>query len=288
MGPSGPGSPPAPPAAPPRLPGPPSRPEARPPVRPPARLWPARPTRFCDTQSAWPSPGQPASDARAPGGFAGDAEQGRLRKGLGADAGAAGGTRGTPAPPPVPASRTPPSVRVPPLTVAPGRGDRTRGTAFGTSELSKAGTQGEQTPTELVHPNCLVVQGPGPPPAETVLSTPPCPHLGASSLCWPLTVPSRVSSPHDASCLVPSTQSHRGHRGNRFLRLRLRALVFPNSNLLSPASDSQPGGGRSQEGTDDRAAPDGNRSCSSHSPPPSAFPWAGAEHSRKNKKSTLI
>lgn len=160
----------------------------------------------------------------------------------------------TPAPPPC-ACQADPALRLRPAADS-GTGtresDRTRGTAFGTSEFSKAGTQGEQTLTELVHPDCPVPQGLGSPPTVTPLSAPPGPYLSASSICWPLTSPFCASSSHDALCLAPSTQPHRGHRGNSFLRLLRRALVFPNSNLLPPhpppghppSPNSQPAGRR--------------------------------------------
>lgn len=155
MGPSGPGPPPAPPAAPPRLPGPPRRPEACPPRAP------ARPTPSCDTQSAWPTPGAACfrRPPRAPGGFAGEAEQGKLRKGLCAEGGAAGGTPGgNPCPTPLclPGGPRPPSASC--------RGQWHRDARIGSDSRDSVwdvGTQGEQTPTELVHPNCLVPPGPG-------------------------------------------------------------------------------------------------------------------------------
>lgn len=60
--------------------------------------------------------------------------------------------------PPVPARLTPPSVCARQQTVARDQEGRTLGTAIGASEFFKTGTQGEQTPTELVHLNCLVPQ----------------------------------------------------------------------------------------------------------------------------------
>lgn len=113
--------------------------------------------------------------------------------------------------PPVPARLTPPSVCARPQAVALGRKGRTRGTAFGATAFSEAGTQGEQTPTELIHLNCLVPQGSGSPAAVTRLSAPPRPYVSASSTCWPLTFPSCASLAHPTTpCVWSQARSHVG------------------------------------------------------------------------------
>lgn len=112
--------------------------------------------------------------------------------------------------PPVPARLTPPSVCARP-TVTLGRKGQTRGTAFGATAFSKAGTQGEQMPTELIHLNCLVPQGLGSPPAVTLLPAPPCLYVSASSTCWPLALPSCASLARPMTpCVWPQARSHVG------------------------------------------------------------------------------